>query len=121
MDSETINDINRLRFEDIIWICFALISLANVVGDEVEIDYLKSSDENIRKRANNIFLFTLISTLFIYLYFISRNYNAYLKCKKKEKNLYLIKVLGSTFLISGVLCLLYFQIHENDFSGSPAI
>ena len=120
-NTKTIDDISRLRFEDIIWLTFALISLLNIVGDEEEIIYLEKKDENKRLKAKNIFLITIIITIFIYLYFIERNYSAYLKCKEDEKQLYSIKLLGSTLLISGALCLLYFQIHEEDFTGSPAI
>ncbi len=38
----------------------------------------------------------------------------------KKKKLYEIKLLGSAFLIAGVLLLIYFQTHQNDFIGSPA-
>jgi len=120
-DDKILKDINRLRFEDIIWIIFALISLLNVLGDEEEILYLEYEDETEKSKAKNIFLITIIITIFIYLYFITRNYFAYTNCKEEEKSLYFIKFLGSTLLISGALCLLYFQIHEDDFTGSPAI
>ena len=119
-DNINIKDINRLRFEDIIWLTFAFISILNIVGDEDEILYLENNDENEKNKAKRIFLITIIVTIFIYLYFITRNYFAYLDCKENEKNLYFIKLLGSTLLISGALCLLYFQINENDFTGSPA-
>ena len=38
-----------------------------------------------------------------------------------RKKLYLIKLLGSSFLIAGTICLWYFQNKESLFVGSPAI
>ena len=50
-----------------------------------------------------------------------RNYKAFMKCSNKEKSLYAIKVLGSSFLIAGSICLLYFQFKQKDFNDSPAL
>lgn len=38
-----------------------------------------------------------------------------------QKKIYLIKLLGSSFLIAGNICLWYFQNKESSFVGSPAI
>lgn len=38
-----INEINRLNFEDFIWITFAVISLLNVFGDFNEKEFLKTN------------------------------------------------------------------------------
>lgn len=39
----------------------------------------------------------------------------------EEKNLYIIKLLGSSLLVAEVLCLLYFQAKQTSFTGSPAL
>lgn len=38
-----------------------------------------------------------------------------------QKALYRIKLLGSSLLLAGVICLIYFQVNNNSFIGSPAL
>lgn len=122
MYSEKItSEINRLKFEDFLWVVFAILCLINVYGDCNDKEYLKTHNNTFRKNSNKIFEFTLIVTFLIYIYFFIRNYKAYVKATEEEKRLYVIKVLGSAFLIAGVLCLLYFQDSQSSFIGSPAI
>lgn len=122
MYSEKITSkINRLKFEDFLWVVFAILCLINVYGDYNDKEYLKTHNNTFRKNSNKIFEFTLIVTFLIYIYFFIRNYKAYVKATEEEKRLYVIKVLGSAFLIAGVLCLLYFQDSQSSFIGSPAI
>lgn len=122
MYSEKItSEINRLKFEDFLWVVFAILCLINVYGDYNDKEYLKTHNNTFRKNSNKIFEFTLIVTFLIYIYFFIRNYKAYVKATEEEKRLYVIKVLGSAFLIAGVLCLLYFQDSQSSFIGSPAI
>lgn len=115
------DEIKRLNFEDLLWIAFIFLSIMNIYGDYNEKEYLKTNSKNYKNQANNIFEFTLIVTFFIYIYFLIRNYNALEKATEEQKNLYTIKLLGSSLLIAGVLCLLYFQRKQRDFTGSPAI
>lgn len=119
MDYE--KDIKRLNFEDLLWILFAILSLLNVYGDYDEKKFLKSNDKKYKNEANYVFTITLIVTFFIYVYFFLRNYKNYEDASKEEKDLLLIKLLGSAFLIAGVLSLLYFQIHQKNFIGTPAL
>ncbi len=122
MYSEKItSEINRLKFEDFLWVVFAILCLINVYGDYNDKEYLKTHNNTFRKNSNKIFEFTLIVTFLIYIYFFIRNYKAYVKATEEEKRLYVIKVLGTAFLIAGVLCLLYFQDSQSSFIGSPAI
>lgn len=118
---DIVSEINRLKFEDFLWIIFACLCIINVYGDNNEVEYLKSNNKNFDKKSNRIFETTLIITLLIYIYFFIRNYNAYKNSTEKEKNLYTIKLLGSSFLIAGIICLLYFQSIQTSFTGSPAL
>lgn len=115
------DEINRLNFEDFLWILFAVLALINVYGDYNEKEYLETNNNNFEEKSNKIFEITLIITLFIYIYFFIRNYKAYEKASTEEKNLYTIKLLGSSLLIAGILCLLYFQTKQTSFIGSPAL
>ena len=116
-----INELNRLKFENFLWILFAILCIGNVYGDYNEIEYLETSNDSFEKKSNEIFEITLILTLFIYIYFLHRNYKAYLQSTAEDINLYSIKLLGSSLLIAGVLCLLYFQKKQTSFIGSPSL
>ena len=113
-------EINRLNFENFIWITFASLCILNINGDNLEKEYIQDNNEYAHNKANKIFEFTLTITLLIYIYFFLRNYRA-LKKEKQQKKLYEIKLLGSTLLIAGIICLIYFQKKQRTFSGSPAL
>ena len=102
-------EIKRLNFEDFLWIVFIFLSIMNIYGDYNEKEFLKTNRKSFKDSANSIFELTIIVTFLIYIYFFVRNYNALEKATEEQKNLYAIKLLGSSLLIAGVLCLLYFQ------------
>jgi uncharacterized membrane protein len=115
------NQIKELNYENILWIVFAFLCLLNILGNKEDEEYLKSNINQYKKQSDQTFIFVLIITLFIYCYFFTRNYHAYEKVPAAKKDLYLIKLFGSCFLIAGVLCLIYFQIQQTSFSGSPSL
>ena len=115
------DDIKRLNFEDYIWFVFAILAFFNIYGDNLQKEFLKSNNKNIEKSANEIFLFVLIIGFIIYLYFFYRNYRIFLKTRDEDKSLFIIKLIGSALLISGSICLIYFQYKQNDFIGTPGI
>ncbi len=121
MNSNMINSLNRLKFEDFLLVLFIILSLLNIYGNQNEKEYLKTKNTTYKNNANNIFKFTILITIFIYSYFFIRNYHSYRMAKEHEKHTFIIKLLGSSFLIAGAVCLLYFQSRESSFSGSPAI
>lgn len=114
-------EIERLNFEDLLWLTFAIISLLNIYGDYDDKEYLKKHDNKYKDESNKVFTFTLIVSFFIYIYFFLRNYKNYEEIDQSQKKLYLIKLLGSAFLIAGVISLIYFQVKQSSFIGSPAI
>lgn len=116
-----INEIDRLKFENFLLILFACLCISNVYGDYEEIEYLETDNQTYKTKSNKIFTTTLIITLLIYIYFFLRNYKSYEKATIEEKNLYTIKLLGSSLLIAGILCLIYFQTKQTFFTGSPAL
>lgn len=115
------DEIKRLKFEDFLWIVFGSLCILNIYGDYNEKEYIETHDNIYKNSANKIFEFTIIITFFIYIYFFIRNYKAYEKSSPEEKQLYLIKVLGSSFLIAGIVCLFYFQKKQSSFTASPAL
>lgn len=119
-NAEFLNELKRLDFEDFLWVIFIIIALLNIYGDYNDKEFLKTHRSQFKKNANLIFEITLIITFLIYIYFFMRNYYFYQKATLEEKQLYLIKVLGSTFLLAGVILLIYFQTKQTDFLGTPA-
>ena len=115
------NEIDRLNFEDFIWIIFIGLILLNILGDNFQKEFLKENIKEKEIKANNIFLFVLVVTFFIYLYFFIRNFSAFEKANDENKSLFFIKLLGSSFFIAGIICLIYFQSKQSSFIGTPAL
>lgn len=120
-NDDIVNEIKRLKFEDLLWIIFIILGIINIYGDHNEVEYLETHNNESKRKANNFFTFTIIITILLYLYFVIRNYNFYKKASLEVKYLYSIKLLGSVLLIAGALCLLYFQINDPNFTGTPAL
>lgn len=119
-DKKIINELNRLNFEDFLWIIFIAIGIITIYGNYNQKMYIKTKDDYFNKKSNDIFEIALTTSLLIYIYFFTRNYKAYNNSSKEEKNLYEIKLVGSSLFIIGILCLLYFQEKQTSFVGSPA-
>ena len=100
--------INRLTFENYIWVIYIFIAIGNIVGDELIESSITDNDKEKDKLAKDIFTISLIITVIIYLYFFSRNYKDYQGHKNSKA--YELRFLGSILMISGILCFLYFQI-----------
>ena len=113
--SEIERQLAQLRFEDFLWITYAGISLANVYGDSFEEEYLKVHDVRDQITSNKIFEATILLTLLIYIYFFIRNVDFYRRAKEEDKEMFFIRLLGSSFLIAGAICLLYFQTNQTFF------
>lgn len=112
MNSKEFEELKRLNFEDFIWIIFIINGFLNLSGDYCEKEYIKRHDYKYKEDANNLFSITVIISFLIYLYFWNKNYKAYQNCPQESKNLFLIKLMGSSFLIAGSLCLLYSQFNN---------
>lgn len=115
------DDLTRLNFEDYIWIIFIVLGILNIVGDKYLKNFLKTNNKEDENVANKIFLFILIISLLIYIYFFIRNVNAFEKSNDEEKELFFIKVFGSVLFIGGIICLIYFQYNQTDFIGTPLL
>ena len=121
MNNKQEKEINRLNFEDILWCIFIILSILNIISNKLQKDYVISKNEIYENKANNISIKVLTILIIIYLYFFIRNYNMYKNKEKPTKTDY-IKVIGSLLFVIGTICLLYFQLNNDDnFIGGPAI
>ena len=114
-------ELNRLNFEDILWLIFIGLSIMNIVSNKYQKEYIISNKQYYEDKANNISICVLTILVFIYLYFFLRNYNMY-NNKDNSNSEDMIKVIGSFLFIIGTLCLLYFQINSKDnFIDGPVL
>lgn len=113
-------EINRLNFEDWLFIIVIILTILNIYGDQIQKQYIKTNNKDYLTKSTCIFLFVLIVSSFIYLYFVKRNYNIYKNASPNEKKVLSIKLLGSVLLYIGILLLIYFQIKDSNFIGAPA-
>lgn len=111
----------ELEFEKFLLLLFATLCFINIKGTSIQEKYLDTGNKKYENDANNIFIFTLSITFLIYVYFFIRNFKAYENASEDEKRNYRIKVIGSSFLIVAILCLLYFQCSRNNFIGASII
>ena len=110
---EEFSEINRLNFEDIIWIIFILLSILNIISNKYQKEYILNKNKNYENISKKISIFILIILIFIYLYFFKRNYHMYSNKDNLTKE-DTIKLLGSFLFVIGTFCLLYFQINSKD-------
>ena len=82
-------EINRLSFENILWLVFIALGVASIFANNLEKMFVATNNKYYKEKANKIFVTTIIITILIYLYFLRRNYDAYLN--SSNKNLFQIK------------------------------
>lgn len=122
MNYKTKSEIDRLNFEDLLWIIFICLSILNIVANYYQKEYVISNYQYYEDKANNISIVVLSILVFVYLYFFTRNLNMYKNKYNEVTNADFIKVVGSLLFVIGTICLLYFQINSDDnFIGGPAL
>lgn len=102
--------IKRLQFENFIWIAFIIISAIDIYGDELIKKSIVESNQELRLKAENLFVFVALISILVYIYFFCRNYYEY---KEKRCTIYEIRLIGSLLILTGTLLLLYFQLFNN--------
>lgn len=114
-------ELNRLNIEDYLFIVIIVLALVNIFGDYLQKQYIKTNNKEYLSKSRTIFIITLTVTIIIYLYYVNRNYKLYKNSSNENKNIFSIKLIGSILIVSGVVCLLYFQIEDPKFVGTPII
>ena len=114
-----INELNNLKTDQSLSGIFILLSIATIIGDEFVKKYYVTKDKNAYHNAKKIFITSLTVTLLIYLYFLKNSKNEYYEkiIKNEESFPHLIRLIGSTLLVVGISCLLYFQIKDDELTG----
>ena len=122
MDYKIKNEIDRLDFEDLLWVIFVFLSIMNIISNYYQKEFVVTNCQYYEDKANNISIVVLSILVFVYLYFFLRNYNMYNDKGNNVTKEDFVKVIGSLLFVIGAICLLYFQISSNDnFIGGPAL
>ena len=103
------NELNRLNFEDIIWLIFAILSIFNIISNQDQKQYIITNNQKYEDSANSRTIFVL--TILIIISGVGIGFYINKENKTKADS---IKVLGSLLFVTGTICLLYFQIHSKD-------
>lgn len=121
--NDNASKVKELEFEKVLWWIVIFLSALNIYGDNLEQLFFKNNNIGAEKKAKKIFIFTITVSLIIYLYYVFRNYKYYSvsKFKRNETFLYLIRLIGSIFVVVGVIFILYYEVKEKTPVGTPAI
>ena len=115
--------VKELEFEKVLWWVVIFLSALNIYGDNLEQLFFKNNNIGAEKKAKRIFVFTITVSLIIYLYYVYINYIYYSvsKFKRNDTFLYLIRLIGSIFVVVGVIFILYYEVKEKTPVGTPTI
>ena len=121
--NDNTSKVKELEFEKVLWCVVIFLSALNIYGDNLEQLFFKNNNIGAEKKAKRIFVFTITVSLIIYLYYVYRNYKYYSvsKFKRNDTFLYLIRLIGSIFVVVGVIFILYYEVKEKTPVGTPTI
>ena len=119
MNNNIIKEIKSLELDQSLSGIFILLSVATIIGDQFVKKYYINKDKNAYITAKKIFISSLIVTLLIYIYFLKKSKDGYNEeiLQGEESFPHLIRLIGSTLLVVGISCLLFFQITDDELTG----
>ncbi len=111
---ETDSRLNSIIIDEEILFLFIILNLFNFQADEFEKQYLFENNKEYLLKAKEISIFTLFTTLLIYIYFCYLNYKDLQNKIKQNKNtsLFETRLIGSILVVIGLSLLLYFRIKD---------
>ena len=115
------SELDRLNFEDWIFIFFIVASILNIYGDNLLKKYIIENNIKYKEKADEIFTIVLIITILLYIYFVKRNYGFYNQAEPNRKKVLIIKLIGSILILYGAIFLFIFQLKDKDVIAPPSI
>lgn len=108
------NKLTELTIDEWIWITFIILSILNIVGDELDKDYCLYQNINEKTLSKKIFNLTVFVSFLIYLYLAYRGYNRLNNAIKLNQNIDLAKsrLFANILVVIAASILLYDQIKE---------
>jgi len=122
MNKSIKSKLKEIDTENIISLIFAILSIINIYGNEINKKYLYTKNKSYKDNSKLIFEFTLFITIIINFYFFSRSYQTYKKSTLAERKISKIRLIAIMLLIIGTCLLLYLQkIDNEDIEGDTDI
>lgn len=108
MNNSIFEKIKETNIEDIIWLTYFFIIIANLYSNYLERDYIKNNNIRSRNVFRQINLYVLVIAFFIYLYFVFLSYKSIrnLRSNATQKKVFLTNltlISALLFLIAGAL------------------
>lgn len=112
----------QVNIDDLISIIFIVGSILNIYANQLHNRYLEENDINSEVKAKEIYIFVIIVTIILYLYFVKRNYGFLMNAKRNnlDTSLLTIRFIGSVLLIIGISFILYYEVNSEAPRGLPA-
>ena len=119
MNENINNEIRNLSTDQSLSGIFIVLSIATIIGDQFVKKYYICNDKSAYKTAKKIFISALTVTLLIYIYFLRNSKRDYYEkiAQNEESFPNLVRLIGSTLLVVGISCLLFFQIADDELTG----
>lgn len=108
MNNSIFEKIKETNIEDIIWLTYFFIIIANLYSNYLERDYIKNNNIRSRNLFRQINLYVLVIAFVIYLYFVFLSYKSIrnLRSNVTQKKVFLTHltlISALLFLIAGAL------------------
>lgn len=109
------NKIKDIQIEKIIWLIFIVLSALNIYADTLEEIFFTNNNHQYQKQAKNIFIFTIIISLTIYIFITYRNYKELKEAELYNQDTFFlnIKFFANILIIIGSIMILYYQVNED--------
>lgn len=115
--------IEELELQKFFWIIFIINYILNIEGIDLQEKGFQEEDYSYISKSEKIFIFTLVVSLIINLYFLYQNYKSWKEVKgnlSEKERLYFIRLIGSVLIIIGSILNLYNQINNRDTIGTES-
>lgn len=116
-NKDTEEMIKELNTEDFLSSIFIILGILSIYADQIQKEYIKTKSKKYEQTANTIFDIIVTITFLLYIFFFYRNYKNYENAPQNKKELFKIRLLGSCFFLAGILCTMYFQFNNRNYSG----
>ncbi len=108
MDTERIN---LLKAENVVWLIYVFFAIYGIKANNLEIEDIKSGNENHRKEYKTINIIIILISICIYLFFI---YNIYKRYQKKHNPDDVIIAFGSFLILIAAILFLFVEWRNSD-------